>query len=545
MKRKRVTAVLTAAVMGITAGCTGVWAADSYQETEKTVLAEGIKDFAAVYGKSLDMQMDALKGSDGVFSLELTYAGRVMIGSLAQMDVSWMKNADIKVKVTMDEGAMAELLDVYLNDQKICSVEYYMDVETSDLYMKIPEISDSYIKMNIEEAAEMAEEAAEEAAEYSEDDYSSSYSTGGLEQVENMVKSMNMVLNMERYLPDAKALEELLTTYTSILVDNAKEGVTGTETVTAGDISQECTVYEGILSEKEMLQVMQDALAEARDDVNIKDILLKWGETEEDPEEFYAAYQGAVDAILSSVEAQTEVNDDDSYFFSKLWVDENGKVVGRQLGLHHEEDTDDPLLTYQMPKDGENFAMKLEVSSGGSEFSLTGNGEIKDEMLSGEYVASVDGAEGIKIQVNDYDIKSMSEGEWNASYVLSVLPGMAGESYDLLSGYAVTADLKSEGTSGDISLNLLSQGASLGELRLTADVGEGVKIPDFDTLENTCNMLDEQEAAEYTSTITLDAIMENLSAAGMPEEMLSMLTGSMTGTDVSGQTEAETADGSQ
>ena len=58
-------------------------------------------------------------------------------------------------------------------------------------------------------------------------------------------------------------------------------------------------------------------------------------------------------------------------------------------------------------------------------------------------------------------------------------------------------------------------------------------------------MLDEQEAAEYTSTITLDAIMENLSAAGMPEEMLSMLTGSMTGTDVSGQTEAETADGSQ
>ena len=157
MKRKKVTAVLTAAVMGITAGCTGVWAADSYQETEKTVLAEGIKDFAAVYGKSLDMQMDALKGSDGVFSLELTDAGRVMIGSLAQMDVSWMKNADIKVKVTMDEGAMAELLDVYLNDQKICSVEYYMDVETSDLYMKIPEISDSYIKMNIEEAAEMAE----------------------------------------------------------------------------------------------------------------------------------------------------------------------------------------------------------------------------------------------------------------------------------------------------------------------------------------------------------------------------------------------------
>ena len=542
MRGKKAAAVITALIMGVSAGSTGVWAADSYQETEKTVLVEGIKDFAASYGESLGVQMDALKGSDGVLSLKLTDAGRVMIGNLAQMDVSWMKNADMKVKVTIDEGVMAELLDVYLNDQKICSVECYMDAETSDLYLKIPEISDSYIKMNIEDAVEMAEENQEG----SEEDYTSSY-MDDLDQVQNMVNSMNIALGMEEYLPDAKAIEELLTTYTSILVDNVKEGATGTETVTVGDISQECTVFEGIISEKEILQALQDILTEARDDVNIKDILLKWGETEEDPDEFYAAYQGAVDAILSSVETQTEVNDDDSYFFSKIWVDQDGAVAGRQLGLHHEEGTDDPLITYQMPKDGDKFAMKVEASYDSNGISLTGNGEIKDEMLSGEYVASVNGVEGIKIQVNDYDIKSMSEGELNASYVLSVLPDLAGESYDLLSAYAVTADLKSEGTSGDIALNLLSQGASLGELRLTADVGEGVEIPDFDTLENTCNILDEKEATEYMSTITLDAIMENLSAAGMPEEMLGMLTGDMAGADVSGETEAEieTADGSQ
>lgn len=555
MKRKKVTAVLTAAVMGVTAGCTGVWAADSYQETEKAILTESMKSFAAVYGKDLEEQEAAFEGSEGVLSLKLSDSGRVLLGNAAQIDASWLKGADIKVKVSMKDNTVGETMDICLNDQKICSIEYYMDTETTDIYMKIPEVSDSYIKMNMEEAAEIAEEEARKAAEesaseegISEYSYDSSYGNDSLEQAQNMLNVMDTVMNITEYLPDAKAMEELLTTYLSILVDNAKEGTTGTDTVTVGDISQECTVYEGVLSEKEMLQVMQDVLTEARDDVNIKDILLKWGETEEDPEEFYAAYQGAVDAILSSVEAQTEVNDDDSYFFSKLWVDENGKAVGRQLGLHHEEGNIDPLITYQMPEDGEKFAMKLEISSEDGGFAISGGGEIKDSLLNGDYTVAVNGTDSVQIQVTDYDTESMKEGNLNASYAFSLLPGMIDEeSFALLSGYDITADIKSEGTSGDIILNLLSQDVSLGELSLTANIGDGVEIPDFSGLENVCDMLDEQEAESYTASVKLDTIMDNLSAAGMPEELLGMVIGDVSAAeaDLSELTEAETEDGSQ
>lgn len=548
MKRKKVTAVLTAAVMGITAGCTGVWAADSYQETEKAILTESMKGFAAAYGKNLEEQEAAFEGSEGVLSLKLSDSGRVLLGNAAQIDASWLKGADIKVKVSMKDNTVGETMDICLNDQKICSVEYYMDTETTDIYMKIPEVSDSYIKMNLEEAVKKAEEENASEEEISEYSYDSSYGNDSLEQAENMLKAMDAVMNITEYLPDAKAMEELLTTYLSILVDNAKEGAAGTDTVTVGDISQECTVYEGILSEKEMLQVMQDVLSEARDDVNIKEILLKWGETEEDPVEFYEAYQGAVDAILSSVEAQTEVNDDDSYFFSKLWVDENGKAVGRQLGLHHEEGNIDPLITYQMPEDGEKFAMKLEISSEDGGFAISGGGEIKDSLLNGDYTVAVNGTDSVQIQVTDYDTESMKEGNLNASYAFSLLPGMIDEeSFALLSGYDITADIKSEGTSGDIILNLLSQDVSLGELSLTANIGDGVEIPDFSGLENVCDMLDEQEAESYTASVKLDTIMDNLSAAGMPEELLGMVIGDVSAAeaDLSELTEAETEDGSQ
>ena len=165
MKRKKVTAVLTAAVMGVTAGCTGVWAADSYQETEKAILTESMKSFAAVYGKDLEEQEAAFEGSEGVLSLKLSDSGRVLLGNAAQIDASWLKGADIKVKVSMKDNTVGETMDICLNDQKICSIEYYMDTETTDIYMKIPEVSDSYIKMNLEEAAEIAEEEARKAAE--------------------------------------------------------------------------------------------------------------------------------------------------------------------------------------------------------------------------------------------------------------------------------------------------------------------------------------------------------------------------------------------
>ena len=60
-------------------------------------------------------------------------------------------------------------------------------------------------------------------------------------------------------------------------------------------------------------------------------------------------------------------------------------------------------------------------------------------------------------------------------------------------------------------------------------------------------MLDEQEAESYTASVKLDTIMDNLSAAGMPEELLGMVTGDVSAAeaDLSELTEAETEDGSQ
>lgn len=45
-------------------------------------------------------------------------------------------------------------MKVLLNDNKICTLEYYLDPDSQDIYMRIPELSDKYFKTNLEEAAD-------------------------------------------------------------------------------------------------------------------------------------------------------------------------------------------------------------------------------------------------------------------------------------------------------------------------------------------------------------------------------------------------------
>ena len=64
MKRKKITAILLASLMGISAVPATTWAADSYKETEKAAFAKIIEEFGADYAKSLsEMDTEEVKGN--------------------------------------------------------------------------------------------------------------------------------------------------------------------------------------------------------------------------------------------------------------------------------------------------------------------------------------------------------------------------------------------------------------------------------------------------------------------------------------------------
>lgn len=129
-----------------------------------------------------------------------------------------------------------------VNGTKICTVEYYMDTASSEIYMRIPELNDGYIKMNLEDMTEEAQDELDEA------DQSFSASMDVSEAISSYFSSLEN-------LPAADVLETVLTRYTGVILDN----VAGQEGTAPGRNSRWCkpgalTMLEAMLHRKKHSQ---------------------------------------------------------------------------------------------------------------------------------------------------------------------------------------------------------------------------------------------------------------------------------------------------
>ena len=162
MKTKKITAILLASLMGISTVPANVWAADSYKETEKAAITKAIQTMCAEYAEDLSQIQDELKGNADI-KLSLDDGGKAILGMLSSVDISWLQDVSLTSNVEMKESGLTELMDVNVNGTKICTVEYYMDTASSEVYMRIPELNDGYIKMNLEDMTEEAQDELDEA----------------------------------------------------------------------------------------------------------------------------------------------------------------------------------------------------------------------------------------------------------------------------------------------------------------------------------------------------------------------------------------------
>lgn len=127
-------------------------------------------------------------------------------------------------------------------------------------------------------------------------------------------------------------------------------------------------------------------LSEAKSDKELEGILSNWAQILPDSEDLYDQFIKAIDTGLDSLK-DVDTSDTDSYLSTRIWVDGNGDIAGRELGIH-EGDTDTPILTWKMPKTDSDFGYLLSVTADDSSFELSGSGKIENDKLNGTYTFS-------------------------------------------------------------------------------------------------------------------------------------------------------------
>ena len=542
---RKTTAICTAALLGTAVIPSTAFAADDYASIEKNAWAAAVKNMASSYAASIEESQALVSGMQSDISLKIEDSGRSLLGFVAPFDISWLNDITLANTVSFTDGKEGLLMKVLLNDNQICSLEYYLDPESQDVYMRIPELSDKYFKTNLKEAADQqASNIESDIEELTPDDTDVDIPTDNFASAysDSISLSASLMSDLSSALPEASVIETLLDKYGSMLFDNLTEGESSQETLTAGDISQDCTVYEGQISSEDAVKTATELLEAAKSDSDIESILNTWNDKLSSDENLYESFTTAVDKGLNALKDTDTSDSEDSYLSTKIWVDENGRIAGRALEIQ-EGDTTTPILTWQMPENGSDFGYLLTIASDDiNTYSLSGSGQIDGDKLNGTYELSLADSISAIIEVKDYDTVSAKEGNLNGNYKIT-FPSSDTDNEDdyyssILENFALVLDLNSEKDSGSVALSIENAGSTLGTLSITGGAGEAVEIPDLASLKDDYDANNNDDMNAYAATLDFTSIMDNLSKAGVPDEVITYILSGGSATEDSSDTKA-------
>lgn len=544
-KFKKFTAISLAVLLGGTAAPASAFA-QSFTEVEKANVTEAIADLAEQYAQNFE-EYDALKtGVHEDITLTLDDAGRAILGFVAPVDFSWFNDLRLSADVSMEDSAQFMTAGLYMNDTKLATLEYFFDMANMEIYMKIPELRDGYIKVDYEEvmkqqqaALEQQQEALENQADGSTANAIDPAAEEALESLEDspfndpefLKTYMEILTNLPEYMPQPDTFEELLNKYTAILFDHIVDIEGGeTEALECAGLKADCTAYEGRLSPADAQAFAQKVLDTARADEEIKNILDKVNEKNPSGGNLYEDFVSALDEMAE--ELNEAAGDDSSYLSAKVWVNEDGEAVQRNL-IQHDADGEESLLySWLELKDGKDVRTALIIGEGDESFHFNGTGQIENGILTGQYrvaPSSESTDESIVIDVLSYDTDASREGGLYGSYSIGFAAetdaAADGETVNPLQNFQLLLDIASDKDGGDFKLTLQNAGAALGSLSVNAALGSTMEKPDFEDLADVYDSLDENAMNEYMAGADPTEILNNLVSAGMPEELLSQLLG--------------------
>ena len=515
--KKSAAAVLCASL--ILSGSSTAFAAGSYQETEKAALNKLTDGIPETWDTYLENYKKSAAGSKSNMTLKVEDTGRALIGALmGGTDVSWLQSISLDSNISIKDGVEAIVSSVLLNDNKLCDFNVYMDLANMMEYIQIPELSDSYMKAPV---SSDSEENSEEAQQF-------------------LNTYMTTLSDLTSVLPDSKTLSTLLDRYGNIIIDSFEEGSSVEESVSVDGISEECTAYEGIISEKSAYTIVEKVLTTAKDDEEIKALFDQWSDDASNEENQYKDFQNLITDALDDMNRDDEGSTENEAFSSKVWVNGDGKIVGRQFGITDGTDTT-PVFTWKAPSEGEDSALLLELAADDSSFTFTGSGKTADGLLNGDYILAVNGTETVDINVENLETKPAKAGYYNGTFNISFpsaetdsSDSEAGESTeddtdtsatDMLAGFGAVIKLTSDADADTSTLDLTvtTSGAALATLSITGSYGEGVEIPDFASLDKTYDATDDEAMIEYLTEINGDTFLANVKAAGVPDELATQL----------------------
>lgn len=510
--KKKGFAAFFAGFLGVAVFSANIYAAPAYQDTEKAALKEFVTDFITAYTAELDAYDIQLPRIRTKYTIELGDTGRSLIGMSLPADISWFRNASFDADLLYNEDIVGAILYLHVNDTPICTSEVYFDKGTQDFYIRIPELSESYIACDFDKLM-LADPSG--TAEPSEEDlmlgeiYSSIFSN---------------IIDLPDFLPQPDSLENILDKYLTMCIESMEEGGSGTDVLNIADVSQECTFLEGFLTEEKAVLLAEEILTSVRNDPDILDSLTRiakfylWNDSDRVEEDL----QKAIDSALSALSEDSGEDTEEESLVSKIWLNEKGQIIGRQFSIQYKDGRQEDFLTLQNSANGQERGFLFEMGAEDSSIAVTGSGTVNEGLLNGSYTVLANSQPVASIEVADYDTEFIQNGRLNGVYTLKMLPDMQSEDMvnPMLKNLSLKISFSSSQEYASTAYDYLIAGSSVFRTISETSLREepAGEIPDFSDPDTIFYQFEEEEdLIRYTEEMDAANILDKLIEAGMPE----------------------------
>lgn len=388
-KLKSILAFSAAAVMLFTTTACGKEeekSKDKEKESSSAVSIDREFDFKGVNSavsyaeNAMNTINDAMEGNlDTSVTTDISLSFGDMMTSELGYDLGEFKiSNNAKVKGEM----VANDLSLIYDNKTAVTLNVVVDGE--DVYVRIPELNDAYIKANVSELSES---------------YSAMDSMGSINAVAMVASpelstsgiSDEMMASLEKF--DSEKIDEMLDTYSEIVVDNMPEGEKGDKVSgKIHDLSYEYDTKIYNISGKNAYDMVLDLLNEVKSDSEIAELFESATKaakeeaessgyfTDEEIEEMYPSFESMINNAITSWEAEKEDAYEAEETASLVLYYDGEECMGVSIGLE-----DDGELVIAMIDEAEEFGVTVFVDDPDEEYGQDTNFSFTVEGSNGKY----------------------------------------------------------------------------------------------------------------------------------------------------------------
>ena len=467
-----------------------------YQYVEKkniTELADTIGDIYQLY--VLDQKDMFNITSNATVSLALGKGGKNLLelAGLAGVDLSWIESASFTSGVTIKGDQLGMNFSTAVNKRNIMSLVMAMDVDAGELYLQIPELTDTYIGIDLR------------------DTMGSSYAKNLANGWEDMQEKYEEILTS---LPSQAKLEKLLNKYMKIALNCVEDVDKKSKSLKVEGVEQKCTVLEVTIDARTAADMVDAILEEAEDDRTLEDFFFDIAEAfGADGDDIYDEFLDSLDDLYNELK-NTRGGDE---IVLTVYVNGKGEIVGRELEIGN------VTIAMLMPEKGRKFGYEFSVTEGGQSLSLIGSGKRSGNKIDGDFRLRYNGASLLDITADNLNLETMKKGLLNGKIEVSigsgigtvagVVPGLS-----ILQNMKFTLNSKSSAKSVQYTFGVNYDGKDMGSITVSGEKkkASSVKIPKG---KNVIFVEDSRDIVDWVDGINWDKIITNLEKADLPRSV--------------------------